>query len=142
MRICIPELSGGSALQLSVLLVLQGSATQRKWNMYYACSQYVFKFWSIEKWRSLVEVTAKVEGLTCRFVFFYEWHIVTIRREYRLNVVWLGGRCAEGTVLASRQETEGKKINEYWGLAGKSEGKIPLWRSRNRWWMGLKCILK
>jgi hypothetical protein len=30
MRICIPDLSGGRALQLSVLLVLQGSAAQRK----------------------------------------------------------------------------------------------------------------
>lgn len=38
-------------------------------------------------------------------------------------MVWLGGRCAEGAFLASWQELEGEKINEYWGLAGKSEGK-------------------
>lgn len=43
-----------------------------------------------------------------------------------MNVVWLVGRCAVGEFLASRQEIEGEKINECWGLAGKSEGKIPL----------------
>jgi len=31
---------------------------------------------------------------------FYDWHYVTLRREHRLNVVWLGGRCAEGALLA------------------------------------------
>jgi len=52
--------------------------------------------------------------------------VVTLRREHRLNVVWLGGRCSEGTLLASRHEIGGDKINEYWGLQGNSEGKILL----------------
>jgi len=43
-----------------------------------------------------------------------------------LNVVWLGGRCTKGAFLASRQEVEREKINEFWGLAVKSEGKVPL----------------
>jgi hypothetical protein len=45
-------------------------------------------------------------------------------REHRVHVVWLGGWCAEGAFLASRQEIEEEKINEYWVLAGKSVGKI------------------
>ena len=51
---------------------------------------------------------------------------VTLRRVLILSVVWLGGRCYEGTLLARRQEIEGEKINEYWCLEGNSEGKIPL----------------
>ena len=45
--------------------------------------------------------------------------------------------CDGGALLASREE-----MNEYWGLAGKCEGKVPLRRSRHRWRIILKCILR
>jgi hypothetical protein len=50
--------------------------------------------------------------------------------------------CDGGALLASREEIKGEEMNEYWGLAGKCEWKVPLRRSRHRWKIILKFTLR